>query len=157
MRRTKVLPAIVLGLALALGASPTMAAAQSDPEVDPAVAAMLEEVPGGIAVDATRAVWPALGMELQVAGKSTLSARTVGGCAAGRICAFSLASLTGNMLSFTSCGLNAVPASFGAKSASNARSSGYMQVRNGSSVLATIYAGNWSNVSGTVTNLRCVL
>ncbi|WP_029265009.1 MULTISPECIES: hypothetical protein [unclassified Microbacterium] len=157
MRRSTALAAIVLGLLVAFGATPAMAADPSDREVDPAVAAMLEEVPGGIVIDATRAVWPDLGMELQIVGASSISARTVGGCATGKTCAFSLASLGGSILSFSSCTVNAVPASFVTRSAANARTSGYMQARNGSSVLATIYAGNWSNVSGTVTNLRCVL
>jgi hypothetical protein len=157
MRRSKTLAAIILGMVVTLGATPAMAAESGDREVDPAVAAMLEEVPGGIVVDATRAVWPELGMELQVTAKSSISARTVGGCATGKTCAFSLASLGGNILSFSSCSVNAVPASFVTRSAANARTSGYMQARNGSSVLATISAGNWSNVSGTVTNLRCVL
>ncbi|MFJ6531153.1 hypothetical protein [Microbacterium sp. NPDC091662] len=157
MRRSKALGAIVLGLLVTLGATPAMAAGPSDREVDPAVAAMLDEVPGGIVVDATRAVWPDLGMELQVIGMSSVSARTVGGCATGKTCAFNLASLGGSILSFSSCSVNAVPASFVTRSAANARASGYMEPRNGSTVLATIYAGNWSNVSGTVTNLRCVL
>lgn len=157
MRRTKALAAIVFGVAMMLGATPAMAAGESPRDVDPVVAAMLEEVPGGIVVDATRALWPELGMELQVVGKTTISARAVQGCATGKICAFSLPSLSGNILSFASCGVNTIPASFATKSAANARSSGYMQPRNGSSVLATIWAGTWSNVSGTVTNLRCVL
>src|SRR5690606_12331443 len=43
------------------------------------------------------------------------------------------------------------------KSVANARSTGSVQARNGTTVPKTVYAGSWSNVTGTVTNLRCRL
>lgn len=157
MKRNTVLAAALLGLVIALGAGPANAAVQDDPKVDPQVAAMLEEVPGGVAIDATHAVWPDLGMELSVSSASGVAARAVGSCATGKICAYNANSLGGSALSFTPCSVSTIPSSFTVKSVANARTSGYVQVRNGSTVLKTVTAGTWSNVAGTVTNLRCVL
>ncbi|PRA79962.1 hypothetical protein [Microbacterium sp. MYb66] len=157
MKRMTVFAAAVLGLVIALGSAPANAAVLGDREVDPQVAAMLEEVPGGVIVDSTHAVWPELGMELTVATASGFSARAVQNCATARICAYSGYSLSGSALTFTACGVLAIPSSFSVKSAANARSTGYAQARNGTTVLGTVYAGSWSNLSGTVTNIRCVL
>lgn len=157
MKRATVLAAALLGLVMTLGAAPAMAAGQEDREVDPQVAAMLEEVPGGVVIDATHAVWPELDMELTVRAESGVAARSVGSCATGKICAYNATSLGGSALSFGSCGVSAVPSSFTVKSVANARSTGSVQARNGTTVLKTVYAGSWSNVTGTVTNLRCLL
>ena len=157
MKRSAVLAAVVVGVMIALGAGPAGAAVQDEPELDPQVVAMLEEVPGGVVIDATHAVWPELDMELRVVPASGFAARSVGACATGKICAFNATSLGGSVLSFGTCTTHAVPSSFGTKSVANARSSGYVQARNGSTVLKTVYAGGWSNVTGTVTNLRCSL
>lgn len=156
MKRNAVLAATVLGLVIALGAAPAHAAVQ-DPEVDPQITAMLEEVPGGIVLDATSAVWPELGMELKVASASGISARSVGSCATGKICAYNANSLGGSALSFATCAVHAIPSSFTVKSVANARTSGFVQVRNGTTVLKTVYAGTWANISGSTTNLRCTL
>lgn len=157
MKRTTFLAAAVLGLVMTLGAAPAMAAVQDDREVDPLVAAMLEEVPGGVLLDANHAVWPELDMELRVPGASGITARSVGSCATGKICAYNSSSLGGGALTFGTCAVHAIASSFTVKSVANARSGGYVQVRNGTSVVKTVNAGTWGNVSGTVTNLRCVL
>jgi hypothetical protein len=157
MKRMTVLASCLLGVVIALGAAPAYAAETGDVEVHPEVATMLAEVPGGVAVDYTHAVWPRLGMELAVRDATSLAARSVGSCATNRICAFNGSSLGGSMLSFSTCTVSAIPGSFTTRSVANARGSGYVQARNASTVLATVNAGNWANVSGTVTNLRCVL
>lgn len=157
MKRMTIVAAAVLGLIVALGSAPANAAVAGDGDVDPQVAAMLDEVPGGIVIDATHAVWPELAMELSVRPESGVTARSVGSCATDKICAYSGVSLSGSVLTFGTCGILSVPASFSVKSAANARSSGYAQPRNGTTVLATINAGGWGNVSGTTTNIRCVL
>ena len=157
MKRTTALAAALLGLVVALGAAPANASVSGDEDVDPLVAAMLEEVPGGVLLDATNAVWPELNMELSVPVSTGISARSVGSCATGKICAYNAASLSGGVLSFSVCGVSAIPSTFAVKSVANARTSGSVQVRNGSTVLKTVSAGSWSNVTGTVTNLRCLL
>ncbi|QNA92806.1 MULTISPECIES: hypothetical protein [unclassified Microbacterium] len=157
MKRTTVLATALLGIAMILGSAPAYAAADAPRDVDPQIAAVLEEVPGGIVIDSTHAVWPKLDMELSVPSASDLAARSVGSCATGRICAYNASSLGGGVLSFGTCAVHTIPSSFTAKSVANARSGGYVQVRNGSTVLKSVNAGTWANVTGTVTNLRCIL
>lgn len=158
MKRTTLLAAALLGLVVTLvGAAPAMAAAEDDREVDALVAAVLDEVPGGVIIDGRHAVWPKLDMELTVPAASGMTAWSVGSCATGRICAYNNTSLGGASLTFGTCAVHTIPSSFAVKSAANARSTGSVQVRNGSTVLKTVTAGSWSNVSGTVTNLRCLL
>lgn len=157
MKRTTVLAAALLGLVMTLGAAPAMADVDDDREVDPLVAAVLDEVPGGVVIDGRHAVWPKLDMELTVPAASGLSSWSVGSCTTGRICAYSNTSLGGASLTFGTCAVHTIPSSFAVKSVANARGSGSVQVRNGSTVLKTVAAGGWSNVSGTVTNLRCLL
>ncbi|MGW9158282.1 MULTISPECIES: hypothetical protein [unclassified Microbacterium] len=157
MRRSSLLAVAVLGMVMTLGAVPATAAVEDEREVDPLVAAVLDEVPGGILIDGRHAVWPKLGMELTVPASSGMAAWSVGSCTTGRICAYNSTSLGGAALTFGTCAVHTIPSSFSVKSAANARSIGYVQVRNGSTVLKTVPAGSWSNVSGTVTNLRCLL
>lgn len=157
MRWRTIVAATLLGAMLALGAVPAQAAPQGDDAVDPEIIAMLEEVPGGVIIDSTHAVWPALGMELSIRSVSLRSARSVGSCATDRLCAYSAGSLGGNKLTFSVCGVNTIPSTFVAKSVANARSTGYVQARNGSVTVNTVNAGSWANLAGAVNNLRCVL
>ncbi|MDF2559593.1 MAG: hypothetical protein K0R99_1039 [Microbacterium sp.] len=157
MKHTNALPAVLLGLVLVMGAAPATAAAEDDREVDPLVAAVLEEVPGGVLIDGRHAVWPKLDMELAVPAASGMASLSVGSCTTGRICAYNSTSLGGGSLSFGTCGVHTIPSSFPVKSVANARSIGSVQARNGSTILKTVAAGTWSNVSGTVTNLRCLV
>jgi hypothetical protein len=156
VKHTAVLAGL-LGLVLTVGAAPAMAAAEDDRELDPLVAAVLDEVPGGVVIDGRHAVWPELDMELSVPVGSGMVPRSVGSCATGRICAYSSTSLGGSSLTFGTCAVYAIPPSFAVKSVANARSSGTVQARNGSTILKTVSAGSWGNVSGTVTNLRCLV
>ncbi|MFF5626805.1 hypothetical protein [Microbacterium sp. LWH10-1.2] len=147
----------IAGMIFALAAALPAVAAESD-AVDPRVAQMLAEVPGGVVVDPETAVWPELGMEFTVATATDAFARSaVGSCASGTICAYDRPNMGGTKLTFTGCGVLAVPGSFGTQSMADARASGYAQARNGSTVLATATAGSWTNVSGTTTNIRCLL
>lgn len=155
MKRTPVLAAVVLGLVMTLGAAPAMAAAEDDRAVDPLVAAVLDEVPGGVMIDGRHAVWPQLDMVLTVPASSGIVPWSVGSCTTGRICAYNNTSLGGASLTFGTCAVHTIPSSFPVKSVANARGSGSVQARNGSTVLKTVAPGSWGNVSGTVTNLRC--
>jgi hypothetical protein len=127
--------------------------AQSAPSVDPEIAAVLQAVPGGTVVDADHAVWPALGMEMTAA--DAVSPLSVGSCATGSVCAFSGLNGSGSKLSWTTCGTFTISA-FTVRSIADARSTGYLQARNGSTVVATAYVGASANVYATVTNVRCV-
>ncbi|WP_455905073.1 hypothetical protein [Microbacterium sp.] len=160
MRRRGVLAAVVGGLLsiLMLGA-PAFADAGADTgeSIDPLILDVMAEVPGGVIVDAQHAVWPRLGMDLVVLEqRSAVSAASVGSCATGTVCVYTGSSLSGAKLSWSICGILSIPSSFSAKSIADARSAGYAQARNNSTVLATAPAGGWANIAGTATNVRCV-
>ncbi|WP_247630335.1 hypothetical protein [Microbacterium croceum] len=149
---------VTLAAVFAIGSVP-VAAAAAEPLIDPApeIAEMLDVVPGGILLDSHHAVWPELDMEMTVPRSSGVSARAVGACATGKICAFNAPFADGSALSFGTCGVHSIPSNFSVKSVANARSSGTAQARNGTTVLKTISAGTYQNTSGTVTNIRCTL
>lgn len=153
-----VLSAVILAIVLAASV-PVAASASTPDEVDPQIAQMLDDIPGGVLVDAHHAVWPALDMEVTAPqAVRGFGARAVGGCATGRICVYSGSSLTGLAVSWGTCGTLGVPAGFVVRSLADARASGYAQARNSAgSVLATASAGGWANVGGAATTIRCVL
>ncbi|WP_435745380.1 hypothetical protein [Microbacterium sp. PMB16] len=121
------------------------------------MAELLGEVPGGVVINDSRAVWPDLGMELTIPGVQGVAARSVGSCNTGKICAYDDTNRKGRLLTWSICGTILVPAAFAVESAANARTSGSVRLRNGTSVVETIAANSWSNVSGAVTSLLCVL
>ena len=157
MRPRVIVAATMLSAILLLSAAPAQAALEGDDAVAPEIIAMLEEVPGGVIIDSTHAAWPALGMELAIGTIALRSALSVGSCATDRFCAYSAGSLGGNKLTFSVCSVNTIPSTFIAKSVANARSSGHVQARNGSTTVTTVNAGSWANLAGAVNNLRCVL
>lgn len=157
MKRTAAV-ALVAGIALALlGVAPAVADT-GDEVPDPQIAAMMDEVPGGVLIDSHHAVWPELEMEMTVpdtrAGSFTAMA-AVGACESGRVCVFTGYSLAGATLSWGTCGYHAIPSSFSARSVADARSTGKAQARSGTSVLATAAAGGWANIYGTANNVLC--
>lgn len=149
---------LVAGL-LTLSAPAAASAATHHDPVDPQIVQMLEEIPGGVLIDARHAVWPALDMEVVVpAPGGSAASRAVGACATGRICAYSGGSMSGTTVSWGTCGTLSVPSGFVPRSLANARTSGYAQARTSSGgVLATANAGAWVGVGGTATTVRCVL
>ncbi|WP_353115068.1 hypothetical protein [Microbacterium sp.] len=161
MKHLITIAAVAAALLTATLASPASA---DEVAVDPEIAAVMAEVPGGVLLDPHHAVWPALDMEMLVpAGSSAresslvgmASAQSVGSCATGRFCAFSAAKMGGAQLSWGTCTTVSV-SSFTPKSIANARSSGYVQALSGSTVLATANAGASANVFGSASSLRCV-
>lgn len=151
--RTMIVTALTAALALF---GPAAAASAAEERVDPVIAGVLAEVPGGIVVDANHAVWPALDMEMTTAADDQrLALSSVGTCSSGLVCAYSGSSLSGTRMSWSTCGDHTVPSSFSVRSIADARSTGKLQARNGTTVLATAYAGGWANVSGTTTYVRC--
>lgn len=150
-RMRAVLATVFVALAAMVVAAP--AAAESDPAVDEQIVAVMRAMPGGVVVDRYRAVWPATGMEMAVPDPAVPNA--VKGCATGMVCAFSSYNATGASLSWSTCGTFPI-SGFTTRSIADARSSGYAQARNGTTVVATATAGNFANVFSPVTNLRCV-
>lgn len=159
MRSSRALLSTLIVAGMLVLAAPAVAHAAPRPEpVDPGIAQMLRDIPGGVLVDSRHAVWPALDMEAVAPGAAGASSRAVGTCATGRICAYSGGTMSGTSVSWGTCGTLPVPSSFIPRSLANARTSGYAQARNsGGGVLGTANAGSWVNVSGTATTVRCIL
>lgn len=142
--------ALVIG-ALTLSVGPASAETE---RVAPEVAFALQVQPGGVVVDYWHAEWPELGMTLTV--PSTSARAAVGACANGRVCAFNGYGATGSFLSWSGCGSHSTAALSGSvRSIGNARSSGTLHARNGSSVVASAAPGKSANVYATVTNIYC--
>ncbi|MGN7948537.1 hypothetical protein ACTJKH_07310 [Microbacterium sp. 22215] len=143
-------------LVLALTFATTAANADTD-ELHPDVEYALEAVPGGIAVDDTTVVWPALGMTLEAASESS-ALRAVGSCATGTYCAYASPNLQGSKLTFTICTNVSTAALQTVGSIANGRTSGSVRARNSSgTTLATAGANGSANVGGVTTNLLCTL
>lgn len=147
--------------AVILTAVPALSASATDTAVDPQISAALEAVPGGEVVDYYTAYWPEEEMTLTVPGTSAhdASARSaIGTCPNGSVCVFSASGLGGSRLSWTSCTVHSTAAlGVPVRSIADARSTGYLQARNGTTVVATAYAQSWNDVSPASTNVRCVL
>ena len=137
--RTKLamLGAAAFALVAAFGAP--QAASADVVSVEPRIAAVMAEVPGGVLLDEFHAVWPETGMEMEVPNPAAPFA--VGGCATGYVCVFDAANASGAKISWSSCG-NPSVSSFTVRSIANARSSGYAQARYGTTVRATANAGS---------------
>ncbi|MBN8425479.1 hypothetical protein JF531_13200 [Microbacterium esteraromaticum] len=166
-RSSTILAALTTAVALVLS-GPAALATDSPPEPSADIAAVMAAVPGGVLLDAHHATWPALGLEMTSAsgvstrtlsssavGSSAVGTASVGSCASGRVCAFSGGNLSGSRLSWSTCGTFSISA-FTVRSIANARSTGYLQARSGTTVRATAKAGASANVFGSVTNVRCV-
>ncbi|MGB3373774.1 MAG: hypothetical protein WBA87_01365 [Microbacterium sp.] len=146
------LAAVAAVMAILASAPAASAAEATVPHAD--IAAMMDAVPGGVLIDADHAVWPSTGLEMT--SSAAVTPFSVGSCATGSVCAFSSANLGGSKLSWSTCSTFTISSSFTVRSIADARSSGYLQARNGTTVLATANAGASANVYGTVTNVRCV-
>lgn len=161
MKRLTGFAVMTIALLLATMAAPSMASASTDmDDVHPEIADALEQIPGGVMIDANHAYWAEWDMDVRVPSSSKLMLRSVGTCATGKICAYSSSALVNMYVSWGTCSANLpIPNSsqYPARSFANARSSGFAQARNGSTVLATANAGGWANISGTPTSIRCVL
>lgn len=143
--------ATLLTLALLLVAGPIAAHADT---LDPQVAAALQTVPGGEVLDSHTAYWPDLGMTMTVPDPRLRDA--VGICPNGSVCAFSGASLGGTKLSWTTCGTFSTAAlKAPVRSIADARSTGSLQARSGTTVVATAIAQSWASVTGTSDNVNC--
>lgn len=129
-------------------------AAGNEGEVAPEVAHALEVEPGGVIIDYWNAAWPELDMTFTV--PSAVSRAAIGNCASGRVCAFNGYGASGSYLSWGSCGSHSTAALSGSvRSIANARSSGTLHARNGTTVVASAGPGATTNVYATVTNIYC--
>jgi hypothetical protein len=128
--------------------------ASAEQAVHPDIAAALASVEGGVATGYYEAHWPAHHMTMTVPAPYV---RAVGSCATGTFCAFTGLSMTGNKLSWGTCTTGVPYAGFTTRSIANARAGGsVVQARNGTAIVASAVSGASTNVTGTVTNIRCL-
>jgi len=149
--RSRLFVAIACAFLLALGITP---AAHAE-ELDSRIVHALEAEPGGVVTSTTTVEWPTLGMRLTLTSNGFsrgLSTR----CPSGLVCAFQGAGEAGARLTWASCGTFSTAALTTVGSVANGRSTGTVQARNGSTVLASASAGNFANTPSGVTNVRCI-
>lgn len=150
--KNKLLAIAAAVILLAGVASPAQAA---EPELHPDVEYAIDAVPGGIVVDETTVVWPALGMVLTAASDMS---RSVGTCGTGNYCAYAGPGRTGTKISFGICTVVSTSALASVGSIANARSSGSVQARNAAgTILGTAAAGTGVDVGAGTSTLRCNL
>lgn len=152
MRRVHV-AAVAIAALLAL-ASPVPAHAEDATDVHPDIAYALEAEPGGVATGYGSARWRHLGMEMTVP-----VTRSVGSCPTGYICAYYGASQSGAQLQWSTCGSKSTAALSAVGSIANARASGVLYAREGTTVRASANAGTTANVPVAyrplITNVYC--
>ncbi len=145
--------AVAAALTLLMSALAVPAANASQITPDDQIAYALAHEPGGYATGAHTAYWPDL--DETMTSSEAITTQSVGSCGTGSVCAYGGYSLTGAKLSWSSCGTHSTAALPSTGSIADARSSGSLQARNGSTVVATAKAGGQANVWSTVTNVKC--
>lgn len=151
---------VVAAAVIAVATSAAAPAVAQEGPPDPVaheVSRILDEVPGAVQLDATTVV----------AGDATFTvddgtdARAIASCSTGKYCAWRGSGYTGTRVDFTSCsasGTTSLLIGLGgaARSVANARLSGSVQLRNGTTTLATLAAnsGN-SNWTAAIDRMVC--
>jgi hypothetical protein len=148
----------IVTVALVLAAP--LAGSADERAVHPDVAYALAAEPGGVVLSYTAAEWPDLGMRIDAAtSASGVGPQAVGTCATGSICAYSSTGISGTKLSWTTCGSKSTAALAQVGSIANARSSGTLQARQGTTVRASASANAYANVAvayqASITNVFC--
>lgn len=160
MKRSIAAMALALGLVVSAPAA-AHAAKTAPSDVHPAVAYALSTEPGGIVTGYASAEWPHLGMTLDVAAANSdpVSVFAVGTCATGSICAYSDGGLAGVKLSWSTCGSKSTAALATVGSIANARSSGTLSAREGTTIRASAGVNTYANVPisyrAAITNVYC--
>lgn len=154
--KNRLFAAAALALSLGLASTAVAYAGTATDPIQTEVDSLLAEYEGGaqtgygeISWDEGRAI-----LTLEMAAHSRVA---VGSCPSGSFCAYSSSSLGGTRIAFTSCTAtnSLAPIGNGPRSIANGRSSGTVNAYNGSSTIASIGAGSYSNVAITATRLGC--
>lgn len=117
---------------------------------------VLANYPGGVQTEWNEVSWGGGDVVLTVAGSGVQSRAAVGTCASGKHCVYSSPGLLGSKLTFSTCSNQSVSALGGpVKSVANARSSGTVTAKNGSTAVLSVAPGAYKNTSATVTQVSC--
>lgn len=153
MSRIPWLGALIGGAALILSLTPAATATAADTGVGDEIAYALEHAPGGAQTAWNQITWPD-GTTLTVEDPSSRAAAA--SCTAGKFCAYSGLNASGSHLDFTTCpSTNSVSALPQVRSISNARSSGTVTGRNGTTVIVTVPTSTTKNVTKTIDKVVC--
>lgn len=148
-------PALFAILILAASVLTAPNAAFADDGVSAQISYALKNAPGGIQTAWNQVAWPD-GAVLTVEPTTSARAAATAMCAAGKFCAFAKAGGAGTHLDFTSCpSSNSVAALPQVLSITNARSSGTVTGRNGSTVVVTVSPATTKNVTKTIDRVVC--
>lgn len=153
------IPAIFAAIVFAsmLIASPV--AADERDSMATQVAAVLDAHPGGERTGWNEVTWHGGDVVLTLAPEvhSGTAAKSVGGCASGKFCAYSLPGYLGSKITYSTCTSNHSVSALGSpvRSIANSRSSGNVKAYNGSSLVLTVNAGTGKNTTSTITKLAC--
>lgn len=156
MKIATALSTVLLGMSLAGGAS-----AQSAVALDPVqeqVSYALATVPNGVQTAWNQVVWPDGTLLVVPDGDPFLPtpAAAAATCPSGKFCAHSQPTGAGARLEFSACpSTNSLAALTSVRSISNARSSGTVTGRKGSTIVVTATAGSTKNVTKTIDQLVC--
>lgn len=119
----------------------------------------LEQNPGSVQIGPNEiAIDGSTILVLEMAGSGQSRAQpagTVGGCPAGKFCAYSKVGYAGDYLSYSTCESSHSVAGISVRSIANSRSSGSVLAYKGSTLLATVAAGTGKNVSKGTSKLSC--
>ena len=142
--------ALVAGLGFSAPASATTNPTQTH------IDSVLANYPGGIQTGWNEVSWDDGDVVLTVALGDVHARAAVGTCANGKHCVYSSPGLLGSKLTFSTCSNQSVSALGGpVKSVANARSSGTVTAKNGSTPVLSIAPGAYKNTSATVTQVSC--
>ena len=148
-------------VAVALVLAAPLASSAEEQAIHPDVAYALAAEPGGVVLGCGSAEWPDLGMRIDAAPPASgiIGVQSVGTCATGSICAYASTGISGTKLSWTTCGSKSTAALAQVGSIANARSSGTLQARQGTTVRASASANASANVAvayqASITNVVC--
>lgn len=150
MKRPATLATVLTVLALTLAPS----AAADDPSMQERVEAVIDEH-GGVQSGWNEVTWDDGDVVLTIEPEG-FAPFAVGNCATGRYCVYDGQNRTGSKLSFTSCANHSVsPLGSPVRSMANARSSGSVVAKNGSTIVLTVAVGATKNTTATITHANC--
>jgi hypothetical protein len=161
MKRIPVIVAAALVAVIAL--TPAAAnAAVAPPDREPLQArinAVMKANPGGVQIADDQVAWSDGDVVLTLEGGS--NQRSIGSCSTGSYCAWSAITYTGIKLSFSACSLagsssSLAPLGTNARSLADARTTGTLKVKNGSTLVWNMAANTGiPNNTFTVTTMVC--
>ncbi len=155
MRRIPFLVAIVTAATLLI--TPATRALADNDQVTAQVNYALARVPGGTQTSPNQVIWPD-GTILTVDTGNSVARAAAASCASGKFCAYADLNGAGSHLDFATCpSANSVAALPQVRSIANARSSGTVTGRNGSTVIVTVNPGTTKNVTKTIDRVVCAL